>query len=129
MRYAIAGVNVTVLDDVSTLHLVALMGENIPTGRTLWLRSAWAYNPSAAITLQLWDGTTGSIATASTATLKMEFGVASAQATAVGTLTMVEIPTPGLKFKTGGGVVLAATVANATSEFTVGRVGGTGYYE
>ena len=97
----------------------ALLGEDIPTGRVFWLRSVWAYDASAAVLLHLFDATVAVNATDSSRKLLLQC--------ASGSLTMADIPAPGLKFKTG--CVVCKDTTDASGCFTPGSVGGAGYYE
>ena len=129
MRYSVSGANDTIISGLPAKTVVDLLGNDITTGRVLWLRGMWAWSLSGGGVLDLWDGTQGQVATASTASLKFRLGYASAAATDIGTTTMVEFPAPGLKFSTGCGVVMDETPGTATSRFAVGSVGGYGYEE
>lgn len=96
-----------------------LLGEALPSGRVLWLRSIFAHDASAAIALQLFDATAGSDATATTRRLLLQC--------ASGQLSVLDIPEPGLKFSTG--CVVCKDTTGASGSFPIGSVGGSGYYE
>ena len=137
MRYAVSGTNDVLLDatvdatggtgpagdPTSLMAGRSVLGENLPTGRVLWLRSLWAHDASSAVDLIVFDGSAGDMATGSTTTCPKRLVVRCAS----GQLTMVDIPAPGLKFSTGCSVQKSATTASAC--FPPGSVGGAGYYE
>ncbi len=132
MRYSISGANSSILsgtvaatggtgivgDPTALMAGVNLLGQNIPSGRTLYLRSFWALNGTAASNIHLFDATAGSNATDSSR--KVVIPCAS------DSLTQVEFPAPGLKFSTGCCVCKDAT--SASGAFTPGAVGGNGYF-
>ena len=97
-----------------------LLGENLPTGRTFWLRNIYAFQDvSAGGPLHLLDSTAGDT-DVTTSRLRMSIGTAS------GELTTIDFPAPGIKFATGC-VVMQDT--SATGVWGIGRIGGSGYYE
>ena len=132
-KYAISGANGTLLDatlDASTtgtitadptalLHGRDVLGRAPTTGRVFWLRSFWAYDASAAVTLVIHDSSAG-VSPAST-TIKAKIRCAS------NNTTFVEWPKPGLRFATGCVVSKAAT--DVSNGFVPGEVGGAGYEE
>lgn len=129
-RYQVSGANTAVLsgtvaatggsgDPTALMPGIALLGQNIPTGRTLYLRSAWFYNPTTAIAVTLFDATVGTNATGATRRITV--------LAASGSTTMLDIPAPGLKFATG--CVVAKETTAASGSFGAGYIGGLGYYE
>ena len=128
--YAVSGAITTVLDatfdatgkagdPTCLMGGQALVGENMPSGRALWLRSFWAYDASQANVLDIFDASVAVNATGSTRRAVV--------ACASGSTTMVDFPAPGLKFTTGCVVSKESTVASGC--FQPGNVGGAGYYE
>lgn len=130
-RYAISGVTVTLLDasidgtgatvgDPSSLFAGrTLMGRNLPANRVLWLRAAWFYNDTAAVTVRIYDASDGVNATMSTSRFVVR--CASVQT------TMVDFPAPGIKFATG--CVVARETSEASAALQAGYCGGWGYEE
>ena len=132
-RFAVSGANATILDGTgdatggtgvpgdptALMGGIALLGENLPTGKVLHLRGVWAYDASATILLHLFDASAG--ANATTSTRRMLIQCAS------GSSTVVDIPAPGLKFSTG--CVVSKDTTGASGSFAPGSVGGVGYYE
>ena len=118
MRYPISGANSSAIEPASGAAQ-SLMGRNIPTGRTFWLRGLWYGSSATYGDLLLYDCTAG--ATVGSGTLKGGF---PAWLTATGGLSagFKEFPPPGLEFKTGCCVALAASGA-----IGVGGAGGCGY--
>jgi len=129
-KYAVSGVNSILLDataDATAItaaadptHLWAgrdLLGKGISTGRSFWLRSFWAYSPSAAGVLTLADASAGT--TCASTNKKIKISVASTNT------TFVDFPKPGLHFKTG--CIVARETAGPTAGFQPGEVGGSGY--
>lgn len=106
-------------DPTALMTGVALLGQNVPAGRTVWLRSIWAHDASAAVLLHVYDASAGVDATAASRRLLLQC--------ASGQLTMADIPAPGLRFTTG--CVVAKDTTTASGSFPAGSVGGVGYYE
>ena len=132
-RYAVSGAIATILDSTvdatggtgapgdptALLGGIALLGQNLPSGKALWLRSVWAYAASAAALLHVFDGSAGTNAT--DASRRFLLPCAS------GETTQADIPAPGLKFTKGA--VVCKDTTGASGSFTPGSVGGAGYYE
>jgi hypothetical protein len=130
-RYAVAGVNTTSLDGTcATATGIAdatalfpgryLIGRNMSANRdAFYLKSAWFYNASGAVPIILFDATMGSVATESTRRFKA--------IAASGQTTLVEFPSPGLKFTVA--CLTAKDSSGASGQFLQGRVGGMGYEE
>ena len=94
-----------------------ILGSDITNGRVFWLRSFWVFDASAAIVLNLFDASAG--ADASSGTRRALIQCASGQ------LTMVDFPSPGLKFATG--CVACKDTTDASGCFVPGSIGGAGY--
>ena len=121
MRYAIMGNCTDSLSDVVTAGK-NLLGRALTAGRVLWLRSAHFYDVSAAGTIALYDISQGG----ATADEKRRISVPCAS----GRTTMVEFPSPGLKFSTGCVAFRETTAtAGASGSFPPGSIGGAGYEE
>lgn len=123
MRYAKSGSCTSDLRDFCTQGK-NLLGENITTGRVLWLRSAWFYDVSTASPVSLYDMTEGSATTSYAGAKKISIPCASGRA------TMVDFPAPGLKFSTGCAAISdVTTTSGASGSFPDGAIGGAGYEE
>ena len=121
MRYAISG-ECTDAIAVDVTKAKNLLGENITTGRVLWLRHAHFYDASTAKTVLLYDVTQDSAKTAG----KRKFAIPCAS----GRTTVVDFPAPGLKFSTGCCAIMDATATSGvTGSFEVEYIGGAGYEE
>ena len=119
MKYPISGQNTVTLDYAATITGQALMGRNLTSGRTFWLRGVNVWTASTGTILSLQDATVG---TAYSATRAVAFIEAAS-----GSPTLVTYPAPGLKFSTG--VCISRIATTVSSEFAVGTVGGIGYEE
>ena len=120
MRYPVSGSNSSAVEP-ATGAAQSLLGRNIPTGRTFWLRGVWYASSGTQGNLLLYDATAG--ATVGSGTLKIHL---PAWLTATGGLEAGhrQFPPPGLQFRTGCCAALAASGAIA-----IGGVGGCGYEE
>jgi len=118
MRYAVQGVNSTVLDSTSTLLGQNLLGRNISSTRVFYLQKAWLYNASGGVEVNIYDVTAGTGATASK--LKAIIPCATDER------TEANFGTPGLKFTTGCCAIKGST---ANGYFGVGYAGGVGFEE
>ena len=119
MRYAISGGLAAAIDEASGAG-AHLLGKAITSGRVLWLKSAWFYNTGAELKVSLEDAT--SSATHKPTTGKMTLACAS------GRTTMIDIPSPGIKFINSCRVIADASLA-ATGVIGIGDGGGCGYEE
>ena len=117
-RYPVSGANSSAVEP-ATGAAQSLMARNIPSGRTLWLKGFWYGSSSTQGDFLVYDCTAG--ATVGSGTLKGRFPAVLA---ATGGLQAgrFEFPGPGLEFKTGCCVALAASGA-----IGVGGAGGCGY--
>ena len=123
-RYSVSGIVDAQVDatETATALGVKLLGKTITSGRVLWLKSFWAYNCSTNAVLTLLDACAEEGATANSRRISIPCASDS--------LTMIELPAPGLKFATGCSVVRDATAgAGVTGNFLEGYVGGAGYEE
>lgn len=133
-RYSVSGANTTILDatvdatggsgdPTALLGGQAVLGShnsgNITSGRVLWLRSFWAYNPTTVVSLALFDASVAVNPTGSTRRAVVRC--------ASGATTMIDFPAPGLKFATG--CVVSKEATDASGAFDAGYVGGAGYEE
>jgi len=131
-KYAISGANDTLLDataDATAVTAVAdpthimagrnVLGRNITTGRSFWLRSFWAYDASGPITLTLHDASAG--------TSRLSTAIKAKIRCASGQTTMVDWPKPGLRFATG--CVVSKETTDCSGSFQPGDIGGSGYEE
>ena len=90
-----------------------LLGADIHTGRTFRLRSVWVYNSHATTdgVVTLWDQAEG---VAVAANERLAFPAPAA------TLTKIDIPAPGLEFRTD---ICAAVSAGTVAIYQAGAVG------
>ena len=119
MRYPVSGANSSAIEP-STGANRSLLGRDIPTGRTFWLRGVWYGSSGTQGAFLLYDCTAGSTAfTSSTLRASLPAVLAATGGYVAG---MIEFPPPGLEFKTGCCAALAASGAIA-----IGNAGGCGF--
>ena len=120
MRYPVSGSNSSAIEPATGV-VQSLLGRNIPTGRTFWLRGLWYGSSGTQGDLLLYDATAGAALAATSLKCRLP-----AWLTATGGLEAGhrQFPPPGLQFRSGCCVALAAS-----GTIGVGAAGACGYEE
>lgn len=114
-KYATGGACTTAINP-ATASSNQLLGPAMRAGRELWIRSIWALPTTTAGPLVICDASVGSTATGAVFQFYLDID------TSTGQVTIIDIPAPGLRFRTNPVCHL-----DASGSIGIGECGYSGY--